>query len=162
MTDVVDRATRSRMMAGIRGGDTKPELLLRKGLHANGFRYRLHVRKLPGRPDIVLPGHNAAIYVHGCFWHRHPGCRFATTPRTRTDFWRKKFRKNVDRDARNLRALQEAGWRTAVVWECSLRGDQIPNAIDVVSRWLNSVSRHIELGVNDLDQGEMFQIQQDD
>ncbi|WP_300395763.1 very short patch repair endonuclease [Henriciella sp.] len=146
MTDVVDRATRSRMMAGIRGSNTKPELLLRKGLHALGFRYRLHAKELPGRPDLVFPKHEAAVFVHGCFWHRHPGCRLTTTPGTRPDFWKEKFRSNVDRDQRNLGALREAGWRTAVVWECALRGDQVPGTVQTVSAWLVGDTPDLDVG----------------
>ena len=126
MIDVVDKATRSRMMAGIQGKNTLPELAVRRSLHAAGFRYRLHVASLPGKPDIVLPRYRAVILVHGCFWHRHPGCRFATTPATRPDFWLDKFRQNVMRDRRNHDALIEQGWKVATVWECDIRrGDQL-------------------------------------
>lgn len=118
--DVVDRATRSRMMAGIGGKNTKPELSVRRALHAAGLRFRLHRRDLPGRPDIVLPRHRAAVLVHGCFWHRHPGCRYATTPATNREFWQAKFKGNVERDKRQLRELQLMGWRTFVVWECQI------------------------------------------
>lgn len=138
MADIVDKATRSRMMAGIGGKNTKPEMVLRRALYARGFRYRLHVASLPGRPDIVLPKHRAVILVHGCFWHRHPGCRFATTPATRPDFWSEKFRQNVIRDQRNLAALRDQGWRVATVWECDLRlgGD----VIDELAVWLREGS----------------------
>lgn len=122
MTDVVDKATRSRMMSGIRGKDTKPELLVRKYLHAQGFRYRLNDRSLPGTPDIVLPRWRTVIFVHGCFWHRHSGCRFAYTPKSRQDFWQKKFDNNISRDECAIANLKEAGWRVLVVWECTLRG----------------------------------------
>lgn len=121
MADIVDRATRSRMMSGIRSGNTRPELELRKALHALGFRYRIHVRELPGRPDIVLPRFKTAIQVHGCFWHRHPGCRLATSPATRPEFWSTKFADNVKRDARNAEALRALGWNLETVWECELR-----------------------------------------
>lgn len=124
MTDIVDRVTRSRMMAGIRGGNTLPELAVRRHLHGRGFRFRLHVRDLPGRPDIVLPKYRAAIFVHGCFWHRHPGCRFATTPATRRAFWQAKFRENVERDHRQQRTLRSAGWRVLVIWECEVARSQ--------------------------------------
>lgn len=119
--DIVDSATRSRMMAGIRSKDTKPEMTVRRYLHARGFRYRLHVRDLPGSPDLVLPKYRVAILIHGCFWHRHSGCRFATTPASNADAWTAKFEANVERDNRKLSALQAAGWHVLVVWECELR-----------------------------------------
>lgn len=122
MTDIVDKATRSRMMSGIRGRDTKPEVLVRKYLHAEGFRFRLHVQTLPGSPDLVLPRWKFVVFVHGCFWHRHPGCNYAYTPKSREDFWLGKFEKNVARDKAAISGLTEAGWRVAIVWECSLRG----------------------------------------
>lgn len=123
MTDIVDSGTRSRMMSGIKGKHTRPELLVRSGLHRRGFRYRLHPRDLPGRPDLVLPKYGAVIFVHGCFWHRHPKCRYATTPATRQAFWQEKFEANIQRDRRDQAALRQAGWRVFVVWECALRHD---------------------------------------
>jgi DNA mismatch endonuclease (patch repair protein) len=111
------------MMAGIRSKDTKPEMTVRRYLHARGFRYRLHARDLPGSPDLVLPKYRVAILVHGCFWHRHAGCRFATTPASNVERWNVKFQANMDRDARKLASLEEAGWRVIVVWECELRRD---------------------------------------
>lgn len=123
MTDIVDENTRSRMMAGITGKNTKPELLVRRYLHAAGLRFRLHDRRLPGSPDLVFPGLKVALFVHGCFWHRHAGCRFATTPKTRADFWQHKFSANVARDRRNLDALISGGWTPVVVWECELQHD---------------------------------------
>lgn len=146
MTDVVDAATRSRMMAGIRGRDTRPEIALRRELHARGFRFRLHERKLPGRPDLVLPKWKAAVLVHGCFWHRHPECRYATTPATRPEFWSAKFSGNVERDARNHAALLLLGWRVATVWECALRGDRIRDSIDALSGWLRGEGDVIDIG----------------
>ena len=109
------------MMSRIRGKDTKPEILLRKALHAEGFRYRLHDRKLPGRPDIVLPRWKAVILVHGCFWHGHH-CHLFRLPGTRTEFWRAKISGNRDRDDRNRQALLDQGWRFLEVWECAMRG----------------------------------------
>lgn len=119
--DVVDAATRSRMMSGIRSRDTRPELTVRRYLHAHGFRYRLHARNLPGSPDLVLPKYRVAILVHGCFWHRHQGCRYATTPASNTERWQHKFDTNVKRDQRKEAQLRVAGWRVIVVWECELR-----------------------------------------
>jgi DNA mismatch endonuclease (patch repair protein) len=121
LTDVVDPGTRSRMMRGIKGRDTKPEMLVRRYLHAVGIRFRLHARSLPGRPDIVIPGRRVAIFVHGCFWHRHMGCRFATTPASRREFWEDKFSRNVERDARKEAELEQLGWRVFTVWECETR-----------------------------------------
>ena len=121
MTDIVTKAVRSRMMASIRGKDTKPEMIVRQFLHGKGFRYRLHVRSLPGCPDIVLAKYRMVIFVHGCFWHRHEGCRFATVPDQNGQKWEKKFDENVRRDVRNIDGLLEAGWRVLVIWECGLR-----------------------------------------
>lgn len=136
MVDIVDAETRSRMMRSIRGKDTKPELLLRHALHARGFRYRLHQKGLPGRPDLVFPKYRAAVFVHGCFWHRHPGCPKATTPATREDFWQKKFAENTARDRRNIDQLQSAGWRVLVVWECELTRNAVAPTVQRVSDWL--------------------------
>lgn len=123
MTDIVSPSVRSRMMSGIRGANTRPEVLLRKALFARGFRYRLHERTLPGCPDIVLRRWTTVIQVHGCFWHRHPNCRFATTPATRPEFWQNKFAENVARDARNEEALRKLGWTVLTVWECEVKED---------------------------------------
>ncbi len=118
MTDVVSKATRSRMMSGIRGVNTSPELIVRKFLFAAGYRYRLHVSKLPGRPDIVLSKLRSVVFVHGCFWHRHPRCKYAYMPKSNVAFWKKKFAANVDRDQVVKRLLRRTGWRVHVVWEC--------------------------------------------
>ena len=119
--DIVDAATRSRMMAGIPGKNTRPELQIRKALHRMGFRYRLHASRIPGRPDMVFKSYNAVVFVHGCFWHGH-NCRFFRLPKTRSHFWRAKITQNRARDviARNL--IADLGWRQLVVWECALRG----------------------------------------
>jgi DNA mismatch endonuclease (patch repair protein) len=138
MIDVVDKITRSRMMAGIRGKDTKPELVLRRALHRLGLRYRLHAVGLPGRPDITLPKHRAVIEVQGCFWHRHKNCEFCTEPASNSGFWKAKFDETVERDKRNLAALQKLGWRVAIVWECSVK-EQGPEAIaERLVAWLRS------------------------
>lgn len=120
MADVVDRRTRSRMMSGIKGRDTKPERVVRSYLHRAGLRFRLHRTGLPGRPDLVFPKFRVAVFVHGCFWHRHESCRFATTPASNVAFWQAKFAQNVDRDSRVQRELRRAGWRVVTVWECDL------------------------------------------
>lgn len=123
--DIVDSATRSRMMSGIQSKNTKPEMLVRQYLHAQGFRYRLHTRELPGSPDLVLPKYRVVIFVHGCFWHRHVGCRFATQPASNIERWKTKFRSNLERDAKNVAALQATGWRVLVVWECELKREPL-------------------------------------
>lgn len=121
MVDVVSPADRSRMMSGIQGKNTKPELTVRRMLFASGYRFRLHRRDLPGAPDIVMPGRRVAIFVHGCFWHMHKGCRFAKIPATRPEFWKAKLEANVERDRRAIERLQTLGWRVLCVWECSTR-----------------------------------------
>ena len=118
MTDRLTPERRSWNMSRIRGRDTKPELVVRRLLHEMGYRFRLHRADLPGRPDIILPRHKTVVFVHGCYWHRHPGCRFAYTPKSRQSFWNAKFTSNVARDQRNQRVLKEAGWRVIVIWEC--------------------------------------------
>lgn len=136
--DIVDVETRSRMMSTIRGKDTQPEITIRRALHAAGFRYRLHDKSLPGKPDLVLRKYNASIFVNGCFWHRHPGCRYATTPTTRTAFWQKKFVSNVKRDELNAKAIVKAGLRVAIVWECALRKDKAEQTLSDLVTWLGS------------------------
>lgn len=108
-------------MAGIGGKDTRPELIVRKVLHKAGLRYVLNDKRLPGKPDIVMPKHRLCIFVHGCFWHRHEGCRLTTSPATRPEFWQQKFADNVNRDKRNLADLADIGWRVIVIWECGLK-----------------------------------------
>jgi DNA mismatch endonuclease, patch repair protein len=137
MADVVDRATRSRMMSGIRGRDTRPELVIRHGLHRAGFRYRL-TSSLPGRPDLVFPSRKAVIFVHGCFWHRHD-CPLFRWPSTRAEFWKEKINGNHERDDRVQRQLLDEGWRVLVVWECALKGTgrmPMDRLIERVVRWL--------------------------
>lgn len=116
--DKLDARARSTLMAKIRSRDTSPELRVRKAAHAAGLRFRLHRRDLPGTPDLILPRHRLAIFVHGCFWHRHPGCRRASLPATRTEFWEAKFARNVERDRTAMAALSDLGWLTLVIWEC--------------------------------------------
>ena len=140
MADVVDAATRSRMMSGIRGKNTKPELLIRKALHARGFRYRLHCKDLPGNPDLCLPKYRAVIFVHGCFWHGH-GCHLFKWPKTRSEFWREKIGRNRAVDEGALDRLRSDGWRVAIIWECALKGrERVPfdEMIESLAGWLRS------------------------
>ncbi len=120
MADVFDRATRRRNMAAIRGQHTKPELVVRRYLHSRGLRYRLHGRGLPGRPDLVFRRLKTVVFVHGCFWHRHAGCRNAVLPKSNAAFWLAKLTGNQARDRRNALRLRRAGWRVHTVWECDL------------------------------------------
>lgn len=119
--DKVDPTTRSRIMASVGQKNTGPEMRLRSALHKRGLRYRLHHRRLPGSPDIVLPKYRAVIFVHGCYWHRH-GCYRSTTPKSRQEFWSEKFQANMERDERNIVQLLDLGWRVLIVWECALVG----------------------------------------
>jgi DNA mismatch endonuclease (patch repair protein) len=124
---------RSRNMAAIKGRDTKPELTVRKMLHRLGYRFRLHRRDLPGTPDIVLPKYRTVIFVHGCFWHRHPGCRYTTTPTTRKEYWEKKFSQNVERDSRQKAKISSMGWQVLVIWECQLQSlDVLAERLDLI------------------------------
>lgn len=120
MPDFLTPAERSVRMAAIPSKDTAPELTLRRALHGLGLRYRVNDRLLPGKPDIVLPRHRAVVFVHGCFWHRHEGCKVASVPKSNAEFWKEKFARNVARDRRSIAELSLAGWRVFVVWECEL------------------------------------------
>ena len=122
-------------MATIRGKDTRPELALRSALFAAGFRYRIHFRGLPGSPDMVFPMYGAVLFVHGCFWHRHEGCKYTTTPKSNEEFWRLKFEGNVNRDTRNIALLREQGWRVAIIWECALKRG-VDEAAQAAGTWL--------------------------
>lgn len=147
MSDVLTRKQRSHCMSRIRGKHTKPELIIRKGLFALGFRYQLHRDQLPGCPDLVLSKYGAVIFVHGCFWHEHK-CRLFQWPKTNADFWRKKISRNRANDAKNLARLRLAGWRTLVVWECAIRDTNRSSpakVINRVERWLHSRRRSLEI-----------------
>lgn len=135
------------MMSGIRATDTKPELVLRKGLHARGFRFRLHDKSLPGTPDLVFPKYRAVLFAHGCFWHGHD-CHLFKWPSTRPDFWREKIARNKEVDDRTSKALTEVGWRQGVVWECALKGKNRLQTDDVIARchaWLQSDQPKLEI-----------------
>ena len=125
MVDIISKERRSKNMARIRSRDTGPELVVRRVAHRMGLRFRLYRKDLPGTPDLIFPRHRLAVFVHGCFWHRHSGCRFAYSPKSRVEFWTKKFKQNVTRDRRNRAALQNLGWRVAVIWECETRNTNI-------------------------------------
>lgn len=144
MVDVVDAETRSRMMAGIKSRDTKPETVIRSGLHARGFRYRLTTTGVPGKPDVVLPKWRTVILVHGCFWHWH-GCALSKIPATNVGFWKAKLEANKRRDQEVKRLLAADGWRVAVVWECATRGaharENLPRLLDRLAAWVRGPAR---------------------
>jgi len=147
MADIVSSQTRSRMMSGIRSNNTKPELLLRRGLHKRGYRYKLNDSSLPGSPDMVFPRYNAVIFAHGCFWHRH-NCHLFKMPSTRTEFWSHKFDTNVAGDQRAVEALLSMGWRVGVVWECAIKGKSRISHEELFllcDKWLQSSEREISI-----------------
>lgn len=147
MVDVVDPEVRSRMMSSIRGKNTKPELVIRKLLHADGFRFRLHRKDLPGSPDIVLPKYNAVVMVNGCFWHGH-ACSFFKWPKTRASFWHDKIIQNIRRDQRNCVELEKLGWRVCVLWECEVRAvaqESLLVTAQVLTEWLKSSSARLDI-----------------
>jgi len=121
MADIVDKPTRSRMMSAVKGKNTIPELIVRRYLHKKGFRFRLHRKDLPGKPDLVLPKYHLVIFIHGCFWHQHQNCRYAAKPTSHTRFWLKKLDGNTKRDRLQVDLLIKAGWRVLVIWECGLK-----------------------------------------
>ena len=116
---------RSRNMSAIKSKNTKPEIKVRKVLHSMGYRFRLHRKDLPGSPDIVLPKYKTVIFVHGCFWHRHQNCKYASNPKTRREFWKKKFKENIERDKKTQEKLKNLGWKTNIVWECEVKNREI-------------------------------------
>ena len=130
MVDVVDKETRSRMMSGIRGRDTKPEIIVRKYLHRSGFRFRLSPKDVFGKPDIVLSKYRTAVFVHGCFWHRHAGCKIATTPKSNVEFWLEKFDKNVARDKLVQARLRKEDWKVIIIWACQINEKKLASVCD--------------------------------
>jgi DNA mismatch endonuclease (patch repair protein) len=147
LADIVDPATRSRMMAGIKGKDTKPEMAIRRMLHAAGFRFRLHDMRFPGRPDLVLPKYRAVVFVHGCFWHGHQNCLMFRLPKSRADFWEKKISQNKSRDERYVTQLLGIGWRVLIIWECATKGasrKSPENLLREIEAFLNDQSRMFE------------------
>ncbi len=130
MADVHEPEVRSYNMSQIKGKDTKPEILVRKFLHANGCRYRLHDKKLPGKPDIVLKKHNTVVFIHGCFWHGHKGCKYFVVPKTRTQWWLDKITRNKEKDRESIEILQKEGWRIITIWECELKKGKRENTLE--------------------------------
>lgn len=147
MVDIVDSSTRSRMMAGIKGRNTKPELLIRSLLHKKGFRFRLHVKNLPGKPDIVLPKYKSVIFIHGCFWHGHQDCHLFKLPATRTEFWQEKIHCNQVNDSKAVKLLLASHWRICIVWECSIRGatKDPEKVVNKISDWLSGNEPFLEI-----------------
>ena len=138
MADFVSPEKRSKIMRGVKQADTKPELLVRKALHAKGYRFRLHRKDLPGRPDIVLPRHNLVIMVHGCFWHQHAGCKDGRRPESNEGYWAPKLDRNVERDREKMAALEELGWSVLTIWECETKD---PNLLRARLEALLGISR---------------------
>jgi len=146
MVDVVDKKIRSRMMSGIQGKNTKPEMLIRSMLHKNGFRYRIHANTLPGKPDIVLKRYQAVIFVHGCFWHGHK-CHLFKWPKTRPEFWQNKIQGNIENDKKVMKKIEALGWRVCIVWECSVKGasKDIIKVSEQITKWLTSKILFMEI-----------------
>jgi len=142
MADVHDKATRSYNMSRIKGTDTKPEMLLRKYLHAHGIRYRLHNKNLPGKPDLTLAKYHTVIFVNGCFWHGHKGCKYFVLPKTRTEWWRDKIEETIKRDIKAMKDLKELGWNPLVIWECELKPEKREEKL---SSLLNNIIKAEEL-----------------
>ena len=138
--DIISKEKRSWNMSRIRGKDTKPEIRVRSMLHRMGYRFRLHRKDLPGEPDIVLPKYKTVIFVHGCFWHRHKGCKYAYTPKSRVKFWKDKFAETVKRDKQHLKQLKENGWEVFIVWECETKDmDKLKKIMNKISQEINGV-----------------------
>src|SRR5215831_12420477 len=137
MADVHDKATRSYNMSQIKGKNTKPEMLVRRFLHAQGFRYKLHDKTLPGKPDIVLPKYKTVIFIHGCFWHGHEGCRYFVVPKTRTDWWLNKINSNIANDKKAIAALKKEGWKIITLWECDLKPTKLDKSLSLLLQRLS-------------------------
>lgn len=146
MADIVQPQVRSRMMSGIKGKNSKPEILVRRLLFAAGFRFRLHRRDLAGTPDIVLPSRKIAIFVHGCFWHAHSECRYFKLPSTRSEFWKTKLQGNIKRDQRAIASLISSGWRVLSIWECATREFQEQSLAEEIISWINGDELSGEIG----------------
>lgn len=149
MTDTIDKERRSRIMSAIRSQGTRPEMQVRSALHRQGFRFRLHIKKLPGTPDLVLKKYKAVIFINGCFWHQHLNCKVAHIPKTRSQFWQKKFTRNMVRDQKILYQLKMIGWRTAILWECGLTKSRKDETLYRLAVWLRWGGEYLEIPVYD-------------
>jgi len=148
MTDNVSTAKRSELMAGIKGKNTKPELIVRRLLHSRGYRFRLHGKNIPGKPDLVLKKYSTVIFVHGCFWHGHNDCKLFRIPKSRTEFWFNKIKNNIDRDCRQVAKLKEDGWKVLVIWECAIRNkksDALAFLVDRIGEYLSGSTQYLEI-----------------
>jgi DNA mismatch endonuclease, patch repair protein len=160
MGDILSKDQRSVLMSKVRGSDTKPEWILRCALHRLGFRYKLKNKNLPGNPDLVLPKYHTVVFVHGCFWHRHPGCKNAGMPKTNPDFWAKKLSENVQRDAKAVESLSQEGWKVLIVWECDLMN----KTIETVEEVANAIRGNLQTALGhrysqiDLDKKELLTV----
>ena len=137
MADVHSKEIRSFNMSRIKGKNTKPEMLVRKFLHANGFRYKLHDKSLPGKPDIVLPKYHTVIFINGCFWHGHKNCKYFVVPKTRTDWWLNKINGNIANDTKSLKALKKEGWKIITIWECNLQPAKVEKTLNALLKKLS-------------------------
>jgi DNA mismatch endonuclease (patch repair protein) len=137
MADVHDKATRSFNMSRIKSKNTKPEILVRKFLHAQGFRFKLHDKKLPGKPDIVLPKYKTVIFVHGCFWHGHKHCKYFIVPKTRTEWWLNKINSNIANDVKTVKALKKESWKIINLWECDLKPAKLERTLSILLKKLS-------------------------
>jgi DNA mismatch endonuclease (patch repair protein) len=142
MADVHSKETRSYNMSRIKGKDTKPEMLVRRFLHSQGFRYRLHDKALPGKPDIVLPKYKTVIFIHGCFWHGHSNCKYYVVPKTRTDWWLNKIKLNINKDQDSAILLRKHGWKIIFIWECQIRPDKRSHTLSHLLKSLNGVEKN--------------------
>jgi len=142
-TDIFSEEQRSYVMSRVGSKNTKPELIVRSYLHRLGFRFKIHEKNLPGRPDIVLPKHRCVVFVNGCFWHRHKGCARASMPTTRVDFWQSKFERNISRDQKNLCLLKKAKWKVCLVWECEI--DKISRRTEKLLELANEIIQPLDI-----------------
>lgn len=143
MTDIHSKEMRSLNMSRIKGKDTKPEMLIRQFIFSKGIRYRLHVKRLPGKPDMVFPKYKKIIFIHGCFWHGHENCKYFVVPKTRTEWWLNKIRRNRERDLENVSALKKQGWKVIIIWECELKSNNREQKLKSLLREFKIINENI-------------------